>query len=67
MTKIVEVREKVEHLSECAEHIVKYGKKMLECLEELEDKGQYSERYRMRKYDNRHPGRYDDDEYQRYY
>ena len=67
MATIIEIQEKVEHLSEYAEKVMKYGKKMMECLEEIGEQGSYQERSRMRKYDNRHPGRYDDSEYNRYY
>ncbi len=56
------VEEKVDHLTEYAEKVMKYGKKMMECLEELGKDGAYSERMRRR-----HPGRYDDEEYARYY
>ena len=64
MATIIENQEKVEHLSEYAEKVMKYGKKMMECLEEIGEQGSYQERSRMR---NRHPGRYDDTEYNRYY
>lgn len=60
---IIEIQEsKFEHLSECAEKLVKYGKKMMECLEEVDSKdGHFVERY-GRRYGNR-----EDREYSRYY
>ena len=64
MATIIEIQEsKLEHLSECAEQIIKHGKKLMNCLSELENKSGYMERYgskRKRWMD-------DDEEYPRYY
>lgn len=67
MATIIEIQEsKFEHLSDCAEQIVKHGKKLLHCLAELESRS--GEQY-MEKYGRRKKGRdYDDEEdYPRYY
>jgi hypothetical protein len=71
MATIVEVQDsKIEHLSEYADKVVRYSKKLMECLEEIGSKGNYSERYGSQyseRYGNRH-GRYEEDrEYSRYY
>jgi hypothetical protein len=64
MAAIIEVQEsKVEHLSEYAEKVMKYGKKMMECLEELNE-GKFGNRARGGRYGMRE--RYDE-EYPRYY
>jgi len=48
MATIIEIEDKkVEHLSEYAEKVMKYGKKMMECLEEIEEH-KYDNRKRMR-------------------
>lgn len=73
MATIIEVQDsKIEHLSDYAEKVMKYGKKLMECVEEMGSKeGSYSERYGMRgrygsgdKYGMR---RYGEEEYPRYY
>lgn len=65
MATIIEIQEsKFEHLSDCAEEIVKHGKKLLHCLQELETK---SEEQYMEKYGRRKKGRDYDEEYPRYY
>ena len=76
MATIIEIHEsKVEHLSECAEKVIKYGKQLLECLEEVGGE-QYSERYGSRKpygFRQHDPSREDDirrpyeKQYPRYY
>lgn len=39
MATIIEIQEsKFEHLSDCAEQVVKHGKKLMHCLSELESK-----------------------------
>ena len=48
MATIIEVQEsKLDHISEYAEKVVKYGKHLLECLEEVSEGGSeyYAERY----------------------
>ena len=45
MATIIEIQEsKIDHLSECAEKVVKYGKQLLECLDEVSGE-KYNERY----------------------
>lgn len=45
MATIIEIQEtKLDQLSECAEKVVKYGKHLLECLEEVGSE-HYAERY----------------------
>lgn len=62
MATIIEVQDsKIEHLTEYAEKVAKYGKKLVECLEEVGG-GQYGDRYGMRGgYGMR--GRYGSDRY----
>lgn len=74
MATIIEVQDgKIEHLSEYAEKVMKYGKKLMECIEELDSKEGFSERYgRGGRYGNRYGSdrkmsRYNEDEYFRYY
>ena len=75
MATIVEVQEqKIEHLSEYAEKVLKYGGKLMQCLEELTSKSDYMERSGhkyMDKYKDERSGRKkyydDDDEFVRYY
>ena len=68
MATIIEMKEgKLEHLSEYAEKVLRYGGKLMECIEELEGKSKYEE---YRGVDYRHSGkeRWDDDRYRpRYY
>lgn len=46
MATIIEVQEgKIEHLTEFAEKIVKYGNQLLECIEAMGEKEHYAERY----------------------
>lgn len=75
MATIIEVQdEKIEHLSECAEKVLKYGGKLMQCLEEMSSKYKYEERssHKHDKYKDRErfsKKRYDDDdeEFIRYY
>lgn len=76
MATIIEVQDqKIEHLSEYAEKVLKYGGKLMQCLEEISSKSNYSERSnRMDKYRDGYMERYgmrkhygDDDEFVRYY
>ena len=73
MATIIEVQDqKIEHLSEYAEKVLKYGGKLMQCLEEISSKSTYGER-RMDKYRDGYMERYgmrkhyDDDEFVRYY
>ena len=71
MAAIIEVQEcKVAHLSEYAEKVVKYGKQLLECIEDLSGE-KYAERYgKGRRSGYRHDPEWDDmrkPEYPRYY
>lgn len=60
MAAIIEIKEsKLENLSEYAEKVVRYGKKLMECLESLEER-EYPERPKKRPKDY-------DEEYSRYY
>lgn len=76
MATIIEVQnQKIESLSEYAEKVLKYGGKLMQCLEELSSESKYRERYGRRhsdKYkDEYSKERYDkhreDDEFLRYY
>ncbi len=71
MATIIEVQEsKFEHLSECAEQLVKHSKKLMRCLSELESKSgdRYMERYGKRKRGGmRDSDDYDEEDYPRYY
>lgn len=74
MATIIEVQDqKIEHLSEYAEKVLKYGGKLMQCLEEISSKSTYNEK-RMDKYRDGYMERYgmrkhygDDDEFVRYY
>lgn len=59
MATIIEIQDsKIEHLSEYAEKVVKYGKHLLECLDEVREGEQYSERYGKKsgfRYEEYHP------------
>lgn len=67
---VTEIHEsKFEHLSDCAEQIVKHGKKLMHCLSELESKSgeHYMERYGKRRRGGMRDSDYDDEDYPRYY
>ena len=69
MATIIEIQEsKIDHLSDYAEKVVKYGKHLLECLEEVSGE-KYAERYgKGRRSGFRHDPEYERDrEYPRYY
>ena len=70
MATIIEVQDsKFEHLSEYAEKVAKYGKKLMECLEEVSGE-QYGNRYGNRgRYGSDRYGmrRHDWEDYPRYY
>lgn len=80
MATIIEVQDqKIEHLSEYAEKVLKYGGKLMQCLEDITSRHGYSERGHgdgyMERYGNGYMERYgqrryrkgDDDEFLRYY
>lgn len=70
MATIIEIQEsKFEHLSDCAEQIIKHGKKLMQCLSELESKSgdRYMERYGKRRRNGMRDSDYDDEDYPRYY
>lgn len=74
MATIIEVQDsKIEHLSEYVEKVMKYGKKLMECLDEIDSKGGYSERYGnrgrygMRYGSDRKMNRFEEEDYSRYY
>lgn len=44
MATIIEMKEgKLEHLSEYAEKVLRYGGKLMQCIEDLEGKSKYEE------------------------
>jgi hypothetical protein len=73
MATIIEMKEgKLEHLSEYAEKILRYGGKLMQCLEDLEGKSKYEEYrgvdYRRGDYNSRGRERWDEEPYRgRYY
>lgn len=68
MATIIEVHEdKLEHLSEYAEKVIKYGKHLLECLEDMGGEEHYAERYGREKRPHDRTKPYGRDEYPRYY
>lgn len=79
MATIIEVQDqKMEHLSDYAEKVLKYGGKLMQCLEEITSESGYAERSRrgymerhgngyMERYGQRNFRRGDDDEFLRYY
>ena len=71
MATIIEIQEsKMDHLAEYAEKVVKYGKQLLECIEDLSGE-KYAERYgKGRRSGYRHDPEWDEPrkpEYPRYY
>ena len=61
MATIIEIQEnKLENLTECAEKMLRYGGKLMSCLEELSKDKSYSEK-RGRRYIGEEP------DYYRYY
>lgn len=68
MATIIEVQDsKLEHLSEYAEKVIRYGEKLMDCVEELSSKSKYSE-YPGHERKHRERERYDEDRYpSRYY
>ena len=73
MATIIEMKEdKLQHLSEYAEKVLRYGGKLMQCIEELEGKSKYDEYrgvdYRRSDYKTREKERWDEDSYRgRYY
>lgn len=64
MATVIEIEDKkVEHLSEYAEKVMKYGKKLMQCLEEIEE-SKYGERRGRMRY--RHEEEEDFEDYPRY-
>ena len=68
MATIIEVQEdKIDHLSEYAEKVVKYGKHLLECLDNMSEE-KYAERYgKGRRSGFRRDPEWEKPEYPRYY
>ena len=68
MATIIEMKEgKLEHLSEYAEKVLRYGGKLMQCIEELEGKSKYHE-YRGVSYRHGDKERWDEEQYRgRYY
>lgn len=49
MATIIEIQEsKLENLTECAEKMLRYGGKLMSCLEELSHSKDYNEKYGRR-------------------
>lgn len=65
--RIIEIEEnKIEHLAEYAEKMLRYGGKLMECIEDLSGRSDMGQReggrygnYGSRMYDNREYDRYD--------
>lgn len=68
MATIIEIQEgKLQHLSEYAEKVLRYGGKLMQCLEDLEGKSKYDE-YRGMDYRSEEKERWDERKYpSRYY
>lgn len=68
MATIIEMKEgKLEHLSEYAEKVLRYGGKLMQCIEELEGKSKYNE-YRGVDYRYGDKDHWDEERYRpRYY
>ena len=61
MATIIEIQEnKLENLTECAEKMLRYGNKLMNCLEELGRSKGYNEKYGRRYVD-------EEPDYHRYY
>ena len=73
MATIVEIKEdKLEHLTEYTEKVLRYGGKLMQCLEELEGKSKYDEYrgtdYKYGDHKSKERERWDEDKYRgRYY
>ena len=73
MATIIEIQDtKLQNLSEYAEKVLRYGGKLMQCLEDLEGKSSYNEYrgsdYRHSDKDRRTKERWDEDMYRdRYY
>ena len=68
MATIIEIQDtKLQHLSEYAEKVLRYGGKLMQCLEDLEGKSKYNE-YRGTDSHRYEKDRWDDERtYPRYY
>lgn len=70
MATIIEIQsDKVDKMNEYAEHILRYGGKLMQCLEDMNG-GEYKERYGWDSYDERRGRRrynMEDDRRSRYY
>ena len=68
MATIIEIQDsKLQNLSEYAEKVLRYGGKLMQCLEDLESKSKYNE-YRGVDYRHGDRERMDEDRYRpRYY
>lgn len=66
MATIIEIQEdKMQHLSEYAEKVLKYGGKLMQCIEDMESKSKYNEYTGRKRYEK---DRWDDERpYNRYY
>lgn len=68
MATIIELQEdKIQHLSEYAEKVLRYGGKLMQCLEDIESKSKYDE-YRGVDSHRKDKERWDEERYiNRYY
>ena len=68
MATIIEIQDsKLQSLSEYAEKVLRYGGKLMQCLEEVEGKSKYHE-YRGVSYRHGDKERWDEEQYrERYY
>lgn len=67
MATIIEIEhDKIQNLSEYTEKVLRYGGKLMQCLEELEGKSKYNE-YRGTDYRRYDRERDMEDRYNRYY
>ena len=68
MATIIEIQDtKLENLSECAEKILRYGGKLMQCLEEIEGKSKYNEYYGYERKRHEKDRWGEEERYNRYY
>lgn len=68
MATIIEIQEtKLHDLTECAEKVLRYGGKLMQCLEDLEGKSKYNEYYGHERKRNEKDRWNEEERYNRYY
>ena len=68
MATIIEIQEtKLHDLTECAEKVLRYGGKLMQCLEDLEGKSKYNEYYGYERKRNEKDRWNEEERYNRYY